>query len=164
MGVLFKRLSPLLKAVVEHYVDFVDYMVTPNLHPANPRFSEPILPFFPEEQRSEKEKRALPRRSVSLAGETTAGFSGIPDTVQLSDINEHGMYFTSDRKIGIGEVMNLLVTLPAEASPATAPKRVSYRIKVRRVQQLALEGKFGIAASIIGCTVFTDRSAETPQE
>jgi hypothetical protein len=111
---------------------------------------------FPEEQRSEKEKRALARRSVTCAGEIAAGFAGIPDTVQLSDINEHGMYFTSYRKIAIGEVMNLLVTLPAEASPATVPERVSYRIKVRRVQELALEGKFGIAASIIGRTVFAD--------
>ncbi len=68
----------------------------------------------------------------------------------MGNINEHGIYFTANRRVGIGEVMTVLVTVPAKFSSSGVPERVAYRIKVRRVEQRATEGNFGVAASITG--------------
>jgi len=148
VSVLFKRVAKLMKAAVDRYIDFVDYVVSPQEQPKT--LGSPTLPLFPEEQKSEGKKRVFPRQSVALDGEITVGFAGIPETIQVGNINEHGIYFTANRRVGIGEVMTVLVTLPAEFSSSGAPERVAYRIKVRRVEPLATEGNFGVAASVTG--------------
>jgi hypothetical protein len=152
---LLGRVSKALKEATDNYLDWVNDGGTgagAQQQAVKPAHGSAAIPLFPEENSAPGEKRAAVRHDSTVAGEISVGFLALPEPVQLQNFSEGGMYFVAPRRMTIGEVVNAMFTMPADFSPNKIEQRISFRVKVRRVEQLSPEN-FGTAACITGRTV-----------
>jgi hypothetical protein len=114
------------------------------------------------------ENRILKRHRTPLSATVSFGFSGVPEQVEIRDINEKGLYFYTRLHMPVGATFDLLVLLPAEITPDGRQRRVHYEAKVVRAEHAGAELTNGIAASIKHCEVLPlptdERGVSTPDQ
>jgi hypothetical protein len=96
----------------------------------------------------------LPRHRISLTATASFGFSGIPEEIQIRDINEKGLYFYTNLDMSIGESLDIVVVLPPEISADGKGRRVHYEAKVVRVERDRGKEHYGVGAAIRRCETF----------
>src|SRR5579872_4402103 len=111
----------------------------------------------------------LPRHRISLTATASFGFSGIPEEIQIRDINEKGLYFYTKLDMPIGATLDIVAILPPDINADGKGRRVHYEAKVVRVERERGKEQYGVGASIRRCETFplptstsTSTSTTTP--
>jgi len=109
----------------------------------------------------------LPRHRISLTATASFGFSGIPEEIQIRDINEKGLYFYTKLDMPIGATLDIVAILPPDINADGKGRRVHYEAKVVRVERERGKEQYGVGASIRRCETFplpttTRTSTTTP--
>src|SRR5581483_10308283 len=113
----------------------------------------------------------LPRHQISLTATASFGFSGIPEEIQIRDINEKGLYFYTKLDMPIGATLDIVAVLPPDINADGKGRRVHYEAKVVRVERERGKEQYGVGASIRRCETFslptttsTTKAAAAPNE
>ena len=105
----------------------------------------------PQTRRGNKERRSARRFHLSLpvAVRSVPSQQDEPVDGRTRDISARGLYFTIDREVNPGSVLDLALTLPAELTQGTE-LLVRARCKVVRAEKKREEGieRMGVAAVI----------------
>ena len=103
--------------------------------------TEPPIPLFPEEINTEGERRSEQRQSLEISAGMLTGSFGLPESVVVRSFSTHGVYFQSNFKVGVGQIVQITMTTP------DTQEQVRYDVKVVRATDLGAN-RFGIAARI----------------
>ena len=95
-----------------------------------------------------REKRVLPREKVNLAGTVAVGFVGVPEPVEVRDLSPKGMSILAPFRLGVGEVVEVVVTVPPQP-PETRPQKLHYQVRVAHAGQAG--ERYVMGASIRRC-------------
>jgi hypothetical protein len=106
----------------------------------------------------------LPRHRISLTATASFGFSGIPEEIQIRDINEKGLYFYTNLDMPVGANLDIVVVLPPEISADGKGRRVHYEVKVARVERERGKEQYGVGASIRRSETFPLPTTKSPKK
>lgn len=106
----------------------------------------------------------LPRHRVSLTATASFGISGIPEEIQIRDINEKGLYFYTGWDMPVGSSLDIVVVLPPDLNADGKGRRVHYEAKVVRVERERGKEQYGVGAAIRRCETFPLPTTNSPRK
>jgi hypothetical protein len=148
---LLKRITELADKSADRFAAAVDAIIAPAELPQRaPEASTPpaVAALLELPRDPNQEKRAALRSAVQLPGTAAIGLAAIPDPVQVRDMSVSGLCFVAPFRLGVGEVVELSVTLPQEENNPL-PRPVRYQARVVHAQPEGNEFLHG--ASIRRC-------------
>lgn len=135
---LLKRIAEIADKSADRFAAAVDAIIAPAELPHRPSetSSAPAVAALLELPRDpNQEKRAAVRSAVELPGTVAIGLAGIHDPVQVRDLSVSGLRFLAPFRVGVGEVVELNVTLPPdENNPLPRPVRYQARVVHARTE------------------------------
>ena len=144
---LLKRITEIADKSADRFAAAVDAIIAPaelpqhTAAPPNPAMIEVV----PDPN---QEKRAAPRNPVQLPATVAVGLAAVPDAVEVRNLSNSGLCFVAPFRMGVGEVVELAVTLPADAANEH-PRPVRYQARIVHARDLG--GQFLHGASIRRC-------------
>ncbi len=99
------------------------------------------------------EKRATTRKPVQIRADVVDKVGGLPTTVSIENLSEHGLCFVSSFPLVRGSVVEVRLEYPTDIDRGR--RYVNLMVRVVRVDQRG-DANFGIAAQILRCQTLQD--------
>jgi hypothetical protein len=147
MGLL-DRIAKVADRSADKLASAVEFMTGLPVDPPAPSHSAAPSALLEPKADPSREKRSIPREAVKLSGTVAVGFVGIPEPIELRDLTTKGMRLIAPFRLGVGEVAEVVVTLPPTPRE-THPQKLHYQVRVAHAQQVG--ESYVIGASIRRC-------------